>query len=57
MSEREQTQRLYDDRVRLHQKLDHIGYVPDEDMRAAIDMIIAELQSRILATREELLQP
>ena len=57
MTEREKIQRLYDDRIRLFQKLDHIGYVPDDDMRSAIEQIVTELQARILMTRDELLQP
>lgn len=54
--ERTEKQRLYEDRWRLYQKLNRIGYVPDVDMRDAIDDILSELNARIIAIRDELLE-
>lgn len=55
-NERNEKQRLYEDRWRLYQKLNRIGYVPDVDMRDAIDDILSELNARIIAIRDELLE-
>ena len=54
--ERTEKQRLYEERWRLYQKLNRIGYVPDADMRDAIDDILSELNARIIAIRDELLE-
>lgn len=55
-NERNEKQRLYEDRWRLYQKLNRIGYVPDVDMRDAIDDILSELNARIESIRDELMR-
>lgn len=54
--ERNEKQRLYEDRCKLYQKLCRIGYVPDTDMREAIEVILSELNARIESIRDELMR-
>ena len=54
--ERNEKQRLYEDRCKLYQKLCRIGYVPDADMREAIEIVLSELNARIESIRDELMR-
>ena len=54
--ERNEKQRLYEDRCKLYQKLCRIGYVPDTDMREAIEVVLSELNARIESIRDELMR-
>lgn len=54
--ERNEKQRLYEDRCKLYQKLCRIGYVPDADMREAIEVVLSELNARIESIRDELMR-
>ena len=47
--------RLYEDRKRLYDRLMRIGFVPDKDMRADIERIRSDLNSRIILLGDELM--
>lgn len=57
MSEQAAKRRLEEERQHLLFRLDRIGYVPDEDMRAALDSIRQDLRQRIEALKDELRRP
>ena len=48
--------RLLEDRRALYNRLWHIGFVPDKDMRDAIESIRADLYVRIIHLEEEVLE-
>ena len=54
MNEQNAKRRLEEERQHLLFRLDRIGYVPDEDMRAALDSIRKDLRQRIEALKDEL---
>ena len=47
--------RLLEDRQRLYQRIVRVGFVPDADMRDAINQIQDELGNRIIQLRDELM--
>ena len=46
---------LLEDRQRLYQRIVRVGFVPDVDMRDAINQIQDELGNRIIQLRDELM--
>lgn len=46
---------LLEDRQRLYQRIVRVGFVPDVDMRDAINQIQDELGNRITQLRDELM--
>lgn len=54
MSEQTAKRRLEEERQHLLFRLDRIGYVPDEDMRDALESIRQDLRKRIESLKDEL---
>ncbi len=57
MNEQNAKRRLEEERQHLLFRLDRIGYVPDEDMRDALESIRQDLRKRIEALKDELRRP
>ena len=54
MNDQTANRRLEEDRRHLLFRLDRIGYVPDDDMRAALESIKADLRQRIDAVTDKI---
>ena len=56
MTEVADMRRLYEDRKALYNRLWHIGYVPDKDMREKLQGIRDELYVRIVHLEDEIVE-